>query len=46
MFLSFNEMVTLVTTKFIKLTIIYVSEVNVVQTVVYTYPKMNLLVLK
>ena len=46
MFLSFNEIVTLATMHFTRLITIDISEVNVVQIVVYTSPKTNLLVLQ
>ena len=46
MFLSINELVTLVITHLTRLRTIDVTEVNVVQTIVYTSLKTNLLVLK
>ena len=46
MFLSINELVTLVITLLTRLITIDVTEVNIVQTIVYTSLKTNLLVLK
>ena len=46
MFLSINELITLVTMHLTRLITMDVTEVNVVQTIVYTFLKTNLLVLK